>query len=88
MLERHNLSDKMAELNKAGAELSKRAAGDFAHVFASMGPCGKMVMTNKAQNLKKPWYYCMSIVSENPWPEPTFTLTPKTIPLTILILVD
>lgn len=22
--------------------------------------CGKMVMTNRAQNLKKPWYYCMS----------------------------
>ena len=22
--------------------------------------CGKMVMTNKARNLKKPWYYCMS----------------------------
>ena len=43
-LERHNLSGKAEELNRRGAELSKRAAEGKAYVFASMGPCGKMVM--------------------------------------------
>jgi 5-methyltetrahydrofolate--homocysteine methyltransferase len=32
------------EVNRIGAELSKRAAGDQALVFASMGPTGKMLM--------------------------------------------
>lgn len=43
-LERHDLADKVAEVNKAGAEISKRAAGDRALVFASVGPTGKMLM--------------------------------------------
>ena len=43
-LHRHNLQNKAAELNRQGAELSKRAAAGKAYVFASMGPCGKMVM--------------------------------------------
>ncbi|MCF7847445.1 MAG: homocysteine S-methyltransferase family protein [Kiritimatiellales bacterium] len=44
MLERHGLGDKVAEVNRIGAEISKRAAGDQALVFASMGPSGKMLM--------------------------------------------
>ena len=43
-LERHNLSGKAEELNRRGAELSKQAAQAKAYVFASIGPCGKMVM--------------------------------------------
>lgn len=43
-LHRHSLQNKAAELNRVGAELSKRAAAGKAYVFASMGPCGKMVM--------------------------------------------
>lgn len=44
MLARHGLEDKVVELNRAGVEISRRAAGDRAKVFASMGPSGLMVM--------------------------------------------
>ncbi len=43
-LESHGLEDKVTEINKAGAEISKRAAGDKVLVFASVGPTGKMLM--------------------------------------------
>ena len=43
-LARHGLEDKVAEINRAGAEISRRAAGDRARVFASMGPSGVMLM--------------------------------------------
>lgn len=43
-LERHGLADRVEEVNRIGAELSKKAAGDRALVFASMGPTGKMLM--------------------------------------------
>ncbi|NQU23046.1 MAG: homocysteine S-methyltransferase family protein, partial [Candidatus Nealsonbacteria bacterium] len=45
MLGRHNLADQVAEINRAGVEISKRAVGDQASVFASMGPCGLILMT-------------------------------------------
>ena len=38
------LADRVAEINRAGAEISKRAAGDRAKVFGSIGPTGKMIM--------------------------------------------
>jgi 5-methyltetrahydrofolate--homocysteine methyltransferase len=44
MLERHELSALAADINRAGAEISKRAAGENAAVFASIGPTGKMLM--------------------------------------------
>ncbi len=44
-LEGFGLEDKVRELNIAGVEISKRAAGNSAYVFASMGPCGRMLMT-------------------------------------------
>lgn len=44
MLERHGLADKVEEINRIGAEISKRAAGERARVFASLGPSGKMLM--------------------------------------------
>ena len=43
-LESHGLADRVAEINRAGAKISKRAAGDKALVFASVGPTGKMLM--------------------------------------------
>jgi len=43
-LDKHDLGDKAVEINRAGAEISRRAAGDEAKVFASIGPSGKMLM--------------------------------------------
>ncbi len=42
-LERHEAASRVAELSKAGAEISKRAAAGKAYVFASLGPVGKLV---------------------------------------------
>jgi methionine synthase I (cobalamin-dependent) len=44
-LEGFNLADKVKEINRAGVEISKHAAGEKAYVFASVGPSGKMLMT-------------------------------------------
>ena len=44
-LTRHGFQDKVAEINQAGVKISKRAAGDKAKVFASMGPTGIMLMS-------------------------------------------
>ena len=45
MLARHDLADQVAEINRTGVEISKRAAGERAAVFASIGPCGLILMT-------------------------------------------
>jgi methionine synthase I (cobalamin-dependent) len=39
----HGLGDQAVEINRAGARLSRRAAGSRARVFASMGPSGRML---------------------------------------------
>lgn len=39
----NGLADRTVEINKAGAEISLRAAGSKALVFASIGPSGKML---------------------------------------------
>lgn len=44
ILEKHNLADKVREINAAGVKISKKAAGDNARVFASMGPSGKLII--------------------------------------------
>jgi 5-methyltetrahydrofolate--homocysteine methyltransferase len=44
LLERHNLQDKADEINRAGAKISKEAAGENCLVFGSIGPTGKMIM--------------------------------------------
>lgn len=44
-LEGFGLEDKVREINIAGVEISKRAAGNKVYVFASVGPSGKMLMT-------------------------------------------
>jgi len=38
------LADQTEAINRAGAEISRRAAGERACVFASLGPSGKMLM--------------------------------------------
>lgn len=40
----YNQGNKAMAINKAGAEISKRAAQDRAKVFASIGPSGKLLM--------------------------------------------
>jgi 5-methyltetrahydrofolate--homocysteine methyltransferase len=44
ILERQGLAPQTGEINRAGVAISKRAAGDKAKVFASVGPSGKMLM--------------------------------------------
>lgn len=39
----------LAEINRAGAEISRRAAGDNAKVFASIGPSNKMLITGEVE---------------------------------------
>lgn len=47
MLERHGLADKAAEINRAGAEISCKAASGKAFVFGSIGPSGKLLFTGE-----------------------------------------
>jgi methionine synthase I (cobalamin-dependent) len=42
---KHPDAERIAEINRAGVEISKRAAGSAARVFASMGPSGKQLIT-------------------------------------------
>lgn len=37
--------ERVVDLNRAGVEISRRAAGDRAKVFASVGPTGKLLMS-------------------------------------------
>ncbi|MEJ2007069.1 MAG: homocysteine S-methyltransferase family protein [Acidobacteriota bacterium] len=46
-LARHGLEGKVQDINRAGVEISRRAASGCARVFASMGPCGKMLVTEE-----------------------------------------
>lgn len=46
-LARHGLAEKTGQLNRLGAELSRRAAREAAMVFGSIGPCGKMLMSGE-----------------------------------------
>lgn len=44
-LARYELADRVAEINRAGVEISRRAAGGGARVFAAVGPTGIMLLT-------------------------------------------
>ncbi len=44
ILDRHGLADRAAELSRAGAAVSRQAAGDDVKVFGSIGPSGTIVM--------------------------------------------
>jgi len=46
-LARHGLAGQVAEINRAGVEISRRAAGERACVFATMGPSGKLLLTGE-----------------------------------------
>jgi 5-methyltetrahydrofolate--homocysteine methyltransferase len=45
VLGKFGLGDKVAKINIKGVEISKKAAGTKAYVFASMGPSGKLLVT-------------------------------------------
>jgi len=46
----HDLGADLLKVNLAGVEISKRAARDRAHVFASIGPTGKLLMSGEISN--------------------------------------
>ena len=46
-LAEYGLADRTTEINRTGAQISKRAAGSRALVFASIGPTGKMLLTEE-----------------------------------------
>ena len=46
-LARYGLAGRVAEINRAGVEISRRAAGGKARVFASVGPTGVMLLTGE-----------------------------------------
>ena len=48
VLKRHEATEKVAEINRRGVEISRRAAGAQAKVFASIGPTGVMLMMGEA----------------------------------------
>ena len=43
----YGLSDKVYEINKAAAQISRKAAGAEKYVLGSMGPSGKIIMTGE-----------------------------------------
>jgi len=43
-LKQYGLSDRVEELNRAAAQISRKAAGPDHHVLGSIGPSGKMIM--------------------------------------------
>jgi len=49
ILTRHGLADRAAEINRAGVEISRRAAGKRATVFASIGPSGVMLLMREVE---------------------------------------
>ena len=51
-LEGYGLQGRTFELNKAAAEISKKAAGESSLVLGSMGPTGKMVMMGEVPEEK------------------------------------
>jgi len=46
-LEHYGLADRAAEINEAAAKISRQAAGDDHWVIASIGPTGKMLVTEE-----------------------------------------
>jgi methionine synthase I (cobalamin-dependent) len=49
-LEQSGLAEKVREINMAGAQISKRAAGAKAMVFASLGPTGKSLFMGEVSS--------------------------------------
>jgi 5-methyltetrahydrofolate--homocysteine methyltransferase len=49
ILARHNLADQVVAVNRAGVDISRRAAAGRAAVFASVGPSGVMLMMGQVK---------------------------------------
>jgi methionine synthase I (cobalamin-dependent) len=49
VLAKHGKAEQVAAYNKAGAAISKQAAGTKAKVFGSIGPCGKMLVSGEVK---------------------------------------
>jgi len=49
VLQRHGMADRLVEINRAGVEASRLAAEGRAHVFASLGPSGLMLMMGQVK---------------------------------------
>ena len=49
-LDRHGLGGRVREINRAGVEISRRAAGDRACVFASIGPTGRLLAAGETSD--------------------------------------
>ena len=45
----YDLADAAAEISRRGVELSRHAVGNEAHVFASIGPSGKMLIAGEVE---------------------------------------
>jgi 5-methyltetrahydrofolate--homocysteine methyltransferase len=50
VLQRHGLAGRMEEINRAGVEISRRAAEGRAYVFASLGPSGKLLVSGEVSD--------------------------------------
>jgi 5-methyltetrahydrofolate--homocysteine methyltransferase len=46
-LAEHGLAGRVADLNRAGVEIARRAAAGRARVFGSIGPCGKLLVSGE-----------------------------------------
>jgi 5-methyltetrahydrofolate--homocysteine methyltransferase len=55
-LQNFGLADRTSELNRAAAEISRKAAGNGKHVLGSIGPTGKMLMMGDVT--MEEWYDC------------------------------
>jgi 5-methyltetrahydrofolate--homocysteine methyltransferase len=55
-LKNFGLGDRVTELNRAAAEISRKAAGKDKHVLGSIGPTGKMLMMGDIS--VDEWYEC------------------------------
>lgn len=55
-LQNFGLADRTSELNRAAAEISRKAAGNEKHVLGSIGPTGKMLMMGDIT--VDEWYDC------------------------------
>jgi 5-methyltetrahydrofolate--homocysteine methyltransferase len=54
----HPEVDRVAEVNRAGVAISRRAADGRAFVFASMGPSGKLLLTGKVSEVELRDAFC------------------------------
>ncbi len=62
-LEHFGLQNRVAELNRAAAEISREAAGPDGHVMASVGPTGKMLLMGDVTEAELYDGFCEQIVA-------------------------